>query len=124
MRVLVVLGLLILPTLAVMRTGLDLLWVAGYAVVINCFTYLLYAVDKTNARAGAWRIPEAWLHIFELAGGWPSAFLAQRSLRHKCSKGSYQVMFWLIVLLWQFASLDYLQNWGFVSSHWSRVAGH
>lgn len=124
MRFLVVLSLLILPTLAVLRTGLEPLWVAGYAVLINFLTYVLYAVDKVNARGGAWRIPEAWLHIFELAGGWPGAFLAQRSIRHKCSKGSYQVMFWLIVLLWQFAALDYLQNWGLVRSHWSTVTGH
>jgi len=32
-------------------------------------------------------------------------------LRHKCSKGSYQVVFWLIVLAYQFAAFDSLQNW-------------
>jgi uncharacterized membrane protein YsdA (DUF1294 family) len=47
----------------------------------------------------------------ELLGGWPGAFLAQRWLRHKCSKGSYQAVFWLIVLAYQFAAFDSLQNW-------------
>jgi hypothetical protein len=34
-------------------------------------------------------------------------------LRHKCSKGSYQFTFWLIVLGWQFAAFDSLHNWKF-----------
>ena len=51
------------------------------------------------------------LHLLELLGGWPGAFLAQRRLRHKCSKGSYQFVFWLIVLGYQFAAYDSLQHW-------------
>jgi uncharacterized membrane protein YsdA (DUF1294 family) len=43
-----------------------------------------------------------------LLGGWPGAFLAQRRLRHKCSKGSYQFVFWGIVLLYQLAAADVL----------------
>jgi len=41
------------------------------------------------------------LHLLELLGGWPGAFLAQRRLRHKCSKRRYQFVFWLIVLAYQ-----------------------
>lgn len=52
-----------------------------------------------------------WLHLLELLGGWPGAFLAQRRLHHKCSKGSYQFVFWLIVLAYQFAAYDSFQNW-------------
>ena len=40
----------------------------------------------------------------------PSYFAPQR-LRHKCSKTSFQVTFWFIVLLWQFVACDSLQNW-------------
>jgi hypothetical protein len=29
----------------------------------------------------------------------------------KCSKRSYQVVFWLIVLAYQFAAFDSLHNW-------------
>ena len=54
---------------------------------------------------------EAQLHLLELLGGWPGALLAQRRLRHKCSKRSYQIVFWLIVLAYQFAAMDSLQNW-------------
>jgi uncharacterized membrane protein YsdA (DUF1294 family) len=51
-------------------------------------------------------VPEATLHLAELLGGWPGAFLAQRRLRHKCSKASYQIVFWGIVVLFQIASVD------------------
>ncbi len=46
------------------------------------------------------------LHLAELLGGWPGAFAAQRRLRHKCSKGSYQLMFFGIVVLFQLAAAD------------------
>ena len=51
------------------------------------------------------------MHLLEILGGWPGALLAQRRLRHKCCKGSYQVMFWLIVLAYQFAAYDSFHNW-------------
>lgn len=34
-----------------------------------------------------------------LAGGWPGALLAQQWLRHKSSKTSFQLQFWLMVLI-------------------------
>jgi type I restriction enzyme M protein len=75
--------------------------------------FLLAAVDYisqhnklSKAVSNEWRIPESSLHLGELLGGWPGAFLAQRRLRHKCSKPGYQAVFWTIVLLHQIASVD------------------
>jgi uncharacterized membrane protein YsdA (DUF1294 family) len=110
-RFLVVIVLMILPALAVVQTGWNLRWAGAYAVVINGITYLFYAADKRRAQGGAWRVPEAQLHFLDLLGGWPGGFLAQGHLRHKCSKTSFQVTFWFIVLLWQFVAFDSLQNW-------------
>lgn len=70
----------------------------GYAA-LSCVAFLLYAVDKSRARRGARRISERTLHLVELLGGWPGAWLAARSLRHKTSKTSYRIVFALIVLL-------------------------
>ena len=39
------------------------------------------------------------LHLLGIIGGWPGALLAQRLLRHKNSKQSFQVVFWITVLL-------------------------
>jgi uncharacterized membrane protein YsdA (DUF1294 family) len=44
-------------------------------------------------------VPESSLHLIELLGGWPGAYLAQQTMRHKTVKASYQVVYWLIVLL-------------------------
>ena len=104
-------GLLVLPVIAGQRFGVHFPWVGAYGAVLSALTYWAYAVDKRRAEERLWRLPEARLHLLELLGGWPGAFLAQRRLRHKCSKGSYQVVFWLIVLAYQFAAFDSLQDW-------------
>ncbi len=67
--------------------------------LISGVTFIAYALDKRAAVRGARRTPERSLHLMELAGGWPGALLAQRTLRHKTRKTSYQVVFWAIVVL-------------------------
>jgi uncharacterized membrane protein YsdA (DUF1294 family) len=76
-------------------------------------TYAVYGADKDSAQEKGtdWRASEKLLHGLEFAGGWPAAFLAQHRLRHKCSKLSYQVVFWLIVALHVCAATDYLLGW-------------
>jgi uncharacterized membrane protein YsdA (DUF1294 family) len=127
MNILVLIGLLVLPIIAGQRFGAGLPWVGAYGVLLSALTYWAYAVDKRRAEGREWRVPEARLHLLELLGGWPGAFLAQRRLRHKCSKGNYQVLFWLIVLAYQFAAFDLLQNWQFSRAALDRIeatSGH
>lgn len=112
-NILLVVGLLVLPVIALQRRAADLRWVSGYVLVLGLFTYWVYAVDKRRARQKEWRVSESTLHLLELLGGWPGAYLAQRRLRHKCSKVGYQFIFWLIVLIFQFVAFDSLQNWQF-----------
>jgi uncharacterized membrane protein YsdA (DUF1294 family) len=90
---------------------LDLRWTAGYLLFISLVTYGCYASDKKKAQSDEWRTPEATLHLMELAGGWPAAFIAQRRLRHKISKKRFQAFFWMIILIYQFAALDFLSGW-------------
>ena len=111
MSLVVLIGLLALPVYALQRHGIIVPWVGGVAMAMSALTYWVYALDKRRAEEGLWRISEANLHLLELLGGWPGGFLAQRRLRHKCSKGSFQFVFWVIVLVWQFAALDSLHNW-------------
>lgn len=105
--------LLILPGLATDRLAqvIDYRLVAGWAAGLPLITYFLYASDKKRATGGQWRISEGTLHLFELLGGWPGAFLAQRRLRHKSAKGSYLVSFWVIVTVHQFVAADWLLRW-------------
>ena len=110
---LVLAGLLALPVIALHRQAINLLWAGAYVFVLGAITYGIYAMDKRRAQTQAWRVPEAHLHLLELLGGWPGAYLAQRRLRHKCSKIGYQFIFWLIVLAYQLVAFDSLQNWRF-----------
>jgi uncharacterized membrane protein YsdA (DUF1294 family) len=107
--------LLVPPVFALNRLATSIDWriVAGWPVLISLLTFLAYRIDKRRAEAGTWRIAEVNLHIAELIGGWPGAFLAQRKFRHKTSKKSYLVEFWTIVLLHQFVALDFLLDWRF-----------
>ncbi len=61
--------------------------------------FLAYARDKLSAIRGTWRIPEDSLHLLEALGGWPGAYIAQQTMRHKTVKTSYQVSYWAIVCL-------------------------
>ena len=124
---LVMAGLLVLPVLALNRRGWDLRWVGGYGFLLSALTYWCYARDKRRAQEGEWRVPEAQLHLLELLGGWPGAWMAQRRLRHKCSKGSYLIVFWMIVLGYQVAALDSFRDWQLSRAglEWiQRTAGH
>jgi len=104
-------GLLILPMMALHQRGLDLRWAGAYGLVVSALTYWAYARDKRRALDSEWRISEARLHFWELLGGWPGAWVAQRRLRHKCSKSGYQFVFWLIVLVYQFVAFDSFHDW-------------
>lgn len=118
MHMLLLAVLLTLPVLALQRVPVALWKVAAGAAAISLITYAVYASDKRRARRRAWRIPEATLHLLELLGGWPGAWLAQHRLRHKFSKRGYQMIFWAIVVIHQFAAFDSLQNWRLMQEAW------
>ena len=117
--------LLVAPALALYRLAEFWNWqfTLGYLGVIWLGTYMLYKSDKRRAEAGGWRTPESTLHFVELAGGWPAAYIAQRRIRHKISKPSYQVTFWGIVLSHQFVAVDFLQHWWMSASIFQWVSG-
>jgi uncharacterized membrane protein YsdA (DUF1294 family)/cold shock CspA family protein len=56
----------------------------------SVITYFAYVFDKSAAERGQWRVQENTLHLFALVGGWPGALFAQRRLRHKTAKTSFQ----------------------------------
>ncbi|MCF5724018.1 DUF1294 domain-containing protein [Pseudomonas syringae] len=95
--------------------GAALVWLRGETFiplaaygVVSVIAFFLYWSDKRKAQTNSWRTPENILHAVELAGGWPGALIAQQVFRHKTRKVSYQVLFWVIVLLHQVFWLDQL----------------
>ncbi|CAN7452864.1 DUF1294 domain-containing protein [Pseudomonas sp. V98_8] len=87
--------------------GGSLIPLAAYGIV-SVLAFLLYWSDKRKARVDHWRTPENVLHALEFAGGWPGALLAQQVFRHKTRKVSFQLVFWIIVLLHQVFWIDQL----------------
>jgi uncharacterized membrane protein YsdA (DUF1294 family) len=73
--------------------------VFGLYAVMSVYAFLIYARDKSAARNDRFRISEKHLHLAALAGGWPGAMTARASLRHKSSKRSFGIVFWLTVLV-------------------------
>ena len=73
--------------------------ILGLYLAASVVTFFAYALDKSAARTDGWRIRESTLHMFGVMGGWPGALAAQRLLRHKSRKQTFQVVFWATVLL-------------------------
>jgi len=107
------LGTLLLSILPVIGT-LHFTWMTGNFIplilypVMSFLTYTLYAEDKSRAKQGKWRISERTIHLCEFSGGWLGGFVAQKRLRHKNSKSSYQIAFWVIVVLHLIFWVDWL----------------
>lgn len=74
-------------------------WALWLYPVASVLTFMVYALDKSAAKRGAWRTRESTLHLLALTGGWPGALVAQQVLRHKSSKAEFRVIFWATVLL-------------------------
>ena len=76
--------------------SLDRLVLSVYALM-SAVAFALYAADKRRAVRAEFRVSELTLHVVALLGGWPGAFVAQRVFRHKWRKGSFMLVFWIIV---------------------------
>jgi uncharacterized membrane protein YsdA (DUF1294 family) len=76
-----------------------LLWLASFYGVASVACFIAYALDKSAAIERRQRISERTLLLLGLFCGWPGALLAQRMLRHKSSKTSFLLKFWLTVLV-------------------------
>ncbi len=68
-------------------------------LIASAVAFIAYFLDKSAARNDQRRTQEKTLHIFALVGGWPGALSAQRLLRHKSKKQSFQIVFWVTVAL-------------------------
>mgnify|MGYP003636428693 FL=1 len=87
-----------LVTLALLLNYIPQMLALAY-LGLSMVTYMIYALDKSKAQRGAWRISEASLHFLALIGGWPGAAIAQQLLRHKSKKRSFRIIFWNTVII-------------------------
>lgn len=64
-------------------------FLVGWYLFWSLAAFLRFATDKRAAARGRRRVPERSLHLLELLGGFPGAFLAIVMLRHKNRKPSF-----------------------------------
>ena len=93
---------LVLAVFVLLYLAASVLWhvpllVAAVYGVMSVTCFAIYAIDKRAARRAAWRTPEKTLWLLGLLCGWPGAVLAQQWLRHKTTKRSFQIVFWITV---------------------------
>ena len=73
-----------------------LAWLAGWSVP----AFAMYGIDKRQARAGRWRIPEAVLHALALVGGVVGAWIGRAVFRHKTREPVFLVVLVIASALW------------------------
>jgi uncharacterized membrane protein YsdA (DUF1294 family) len=66
---------------------------------ISMATVIIYYHDKRAAIKNNQRVPEIYLHLLSLFGGWIAALIAQHLLRHKTKKLKFIVLFYAIGIL-------------------------
>jgi uncharacterized membrane protein YsdA (DUF1294 family) len=66
---------------------------------MNIVCFVAYGLDKRRAVKGGRRVPERTLQFLAFFGGWPGALLGQKVFRHKTTKLSFLLVFWLAVML-------------------------
>jgi len=74
-------------------------WVWILYVGMSFVTFVAYALDKRAAVTAGWRLSEGSLLALGLACGWPGAIVAQQVARHKTMKMSFQIVFWVTVIV-------------------------
>ena len=84
-----------------------------YLLAINAVTFIVYGIDKYEAKKAMWRISEATLLMLAVLGGSIGAWIAMRVWRHKTmhKKFKYGIP---VILLIQIALIAYMHitMWG------------
>jgi len=73
-----------------------LAWVAAWTVP----TFAMYGIDKRQAEADGWRVPEALLHGLALIGGVVGAWAGRSVFRHKTQKPIFTIVLVVSSVLW------------------------
>ena len=67
-----------------------------FAILIwNILVFMIYGIDKSKARKGAWRIPEKYLLSFAFLCGGFGAWLAGVTFHHKTRKWYFKTVWFL-----------------------------
>jgi len=75
--------------------GLFWSWIIGVSIA----SFGTYGYDKSIAGRGVMRVPEVVLHALTALGGSFVSFAGMQIFLHKTQKKSFQLVFWIIVVI-------------------------
>lgn len=81
-----------------------------YFLILNGMAFTLMGYDKHLAKSQKQRISERTLLSFVFFGGTIGSGLAMLIFRHKTTKRSYLLKFWVIIVIQLLAGWLYLNN--------------
>ncbi len=70
-----------------------------YLAAVNLLDFVLMGADKSKAKRGAYRIPEATLLLFAILGGSVGGILGMLLFRHKTRHAAFALGLPLILLV-------------------------
>jgi uncharacterized membrane protein YsdA (DUF1294 family) len=73
------------------RLGAYLLWLSAASLA----TFVLYGLDKAQAKRAGLRVPENLLHLMALLGGFPGGFAGRAAFHHKTRKPAFARVLWI-----------------------------
>lgn len=71
-------------------------WLVGWSIP----AFAMYGIDKRQAQAGRWRVPEVVLHGLALIGGVIGAWAGRALFHHKTRETAFTVVLVVASLLW------------------------
>ena len=78
-----------------------------FIAILNVITFLIYAIDKWQAKKNRWRIPESILLLLAVLGGSIGALMGMKIWHHKTMHKKFKYGIPLIMIL-QIGMLLYL----------------
>lgn len=81
-----------------LRNYIDNIWLLLFAIA-NIVSFLLFGIDKFQARIAGRRVPEKMLYLASFLGGPIGAVAAMKFFRHKTQKEKFQIILAVLILV-------------------------
>ena len=92
----IILGIVVFAAMMLLT---ELNWYIDWLVAWSISLFILYGIDKGQAKRGGWRVPEAMLHGLALIGGFIGGWLGMFIFRHKTQKPVFKVVLAIATLI-------------------------
>ena len=92
-------------------------WLLWYLLAINLAAALLTVVDKSRAKRGRWRIPEATLLTVAALGGAPLMLFTMKKIRHKTRHRQFMIGLPLMIAVQAAAVIFLLIRFNFFATN-------